>query len=892
MGASARCLMKTLEQLRKAGDFKALPCGRAKAGGWRMLGLFTVFLTAVDLLAETLVPAGSVWRYRDDGSDQGTAWLAPAFDDAGWRSGRAQLGYGDGDEATVISYGTNSNNKFVTTYFRHSFTVPDPTRYTDYTISLLRDDGAGVYLNGREVFRSNLPSGAVHYRTFASSNVGGAAESSFYLTTVAASNLVAGINVLAVEVHQGSTNSSDLSFDLELVGNKVPIPISNNLPSDGALGVSTAPTLQVLIPDTRGESLAVTFYGRPAGPPPGPDFTLVALPDTQCYVASRNGGRPETFTAQADWIVTNKTARNIVFVTQLGDCSENGDNGGNNAQWLHATNALYRLENPATTLAEHGIPYGVAVGNHDQSPNGDADGATRFYNEYFGASHFTGRPYYGGHWGTNNDNHFELFSASGLDFIALHLEYDATPDTNVLNWANSLLQTNRDRRAIVISHYLIDAGNPASFSAQGRATYDALKANPNLFLMLCGHVIPEEGQRQDTLNGHTVHTLMSDYQSRTNGGSGWLRLLEFSPSNNVIRVKTYSPTFDQFETDANSQFTLSYDMRGGGSFSPLASFPDISAATNLSVVWDGLANATAYDWYITVSDGTDTTTSPMWRFTTISNAPPTVVVTRVSDAQVSGFVPSVTLAIEAAATDPDGVIRQVEFYQGDTMLAEDTDSPFSCTWNNVPIGLYAITAVAEDNGGLRATSAPVTIAVELPDNPVGKDVAAPDHLTATVVSSNQVLLEWTDLADNELGFVVERSADGTHFSRVAVLEADAQSCLDTGLEAATRYTYRICAFNANSLSDFSNLAEAMTPAGSAGQQFTVHLHFDRANNLMVLSWPSTPGTVYRVVARNHITDPGWTDLSDEIAASASTTMWSEPVAGMVPQRFYGVRVVR
>src|SRR6185436_13480752 len=115
-------------------------------------------------------------------------------------------------------------------------------------------------------------------------------------------------------------------------------------------------------------------------------------------------------TAQTDWILAQRASRNIVFVTQLGDCVESGDNAGNDIEWRYATNAMYRLENPLTTLRTHGLPYGVAVGNHDQTPFGTANGTTIFYNQYFGARHFAGRDYYGGHYGTNNDNHYELFS--------------------------------------------------------------------------------------------------------------------------------------------------------------------------------------------------------------------------------------------------------------------------------------------------------------------------------------------------------------------------------------------------------------------------------------------------------------------------------------------------
>jgi hypothetical protein len=123
------------------------------------------------------------------------------------------------------------------------------------------------------------------------------------------------------------------------------------------------------------------------------------------------------------------------------------------------------------------------------------------------------------------------------------------------------LQTYSNRRAIVVSHYLIQNGFNASFGAQGQATYDALKGNPNLFLMLCGHVTDgTEGQRQDTWNGNTVYTLMSDYQSLENGGDGWFRTLTFSPLNNLIHVSSYSPVLGQTETTASGNFTLSYSM--------------------------------------------------------------------------------------------------------------------------------------------------------------------------------------------------------------------------------------------------------------------------------------------------------------------------------------------
>src|SRR5262245_45431218 len=56
---------------------------------------------------DVLVPAHAVWRFLDNGSDQGTAWRAAGFSDAAWRSGAAELGYGDNDEATVVGFGAS-----------------------------------------------------------------------------------------------------------------------------------------------------------------------------------------------------------------------------------------------------------------------------------------------------------------------------------------------------------------------------------------------------------------------------------------------------------------------------------------------------------------------------------------------------------------------------------------------------------------------------------------------------------------------------------------------------------------------------------------------------------------------------------------------------------------
>jgi hypothetical protein len=185
----------------------------------RYLLALTICLWPFLAAADVLVPAGSVWRYLDNGTNQGTAWRGTSFNDATWATGAAELGYGDGDEETTVSYGSNANNKYVTTYFRKTFNVTDPNAFTSVVLSVLRDDGAVVYLNGVEVWRSeNMPTGNIGYRTYASWALGTPEEATFYDTQLAPSLLVAGQNVLAVEIHQADATSTDISFDLRLEG--------------------------------------------------------------------------------------------------------------------------------------------------------------------------------------------------------------------------------------------------------------------------------------------------------------------------------------------------------------------------------------------------------------------------------------------------------------------------------------------------------------------------------------------------------------------------------------------------------------------------------------------------------------------------------------------------
>ncbi len=180
------------------------------------------------------------WRYLDagaslsasnvvvgHGSYNSSDWKHPEFNDATWGTGPAMLG-GDsitdisGESlATIVDIGP-SGNRHPSVYFRKSFTVTGASSFIRLTTSVKRDDGAILYLNGREIGRSNMPAGTVAYSTLASAGQSGVNESSIYTIDypLTPGDLAEGINILAVEVHQSSPGSGDLGLDVRLSGFK------------------------------------------------------------------------------------------------------------------------------------------------------------------------------------------------------------------------------------------------------------------------------------------------------------------------------------------------------------------------------------------------------------------------------------------------------------------------------------------------------------------------------------------------------------------------------------------------------------------------------------------------------------------------------------------------
>lgn len=172
----------------------------------------------VSNVVTTLLPMDAFWKYEPNGNNLGTGWRAPTYDDSDWAVGPGMLADEDPGVLPPPGIGTELNrngpNGFVITfYFRTEFVMPETNMPgSTLTASMFIDDGAAVYLNGVEVIRRRLnPNPA--FNAFATANATDGTLETFPLSPT---NFQAGVNYLAVEVHQATANSSDIVFGMSL----------------------------------------------------------------------------------------------------------------------------------------------------------------------------------------------------------------------------------------------------------------------------------------------------------------------------------------------------------------------------------------------------------------------------------------------------------------------------------------------------------------------------------------------------------------------------------------------------------------------------------------------------------------------------------------------------
>ena len=380
----------------------------------------------------------------------------------------------------------------------------------------------------------------------------------------------------------------------------------NEIPVDAASSV-----LDVVAIDADSDLMDITFYGRERGEE---FWTAIVLPDTQYYTLDREWPKG-IFSNQTQWIVNYRETLNIQVVLSLGDLVETASVP---EHWARADEAL-------TTIIDADIPYMPTPGDHDHVGQDD-DGDLTLFSDTFPETRFSDDDWWGDVFDDSNSSHYILLTIGSDDYLFIGLDF--CPDEDELGWADDVLELYSDRKAILTTHaFLDDLGGYYATPDCGRHNSQVfymweslVSRHDNLTLVLSGHMHLSDGEYRrtdDNMHGVPVHQIISDYQMRSpDAGNGLLRIMNFFPSQDRIRVLTYSPYTDTLETDEDSRFDLPFEMSDDRPFEPIGAVTGVSSGAHATLYWNDLLPNTTYEWYAVASDGTLESKGPVWTFTT------------------------------------------------------------------------------------------------------------------------------------------------------------------------------------------------------------------------------------------------------------------------------------
>jgi acid phosphatase type 7 len=695
--------------------------------------LLSIALVTFALLAPTthaadtiLVPTGSIWKHLANGSDQGTAWRATGFNDSIWPSGPAQLGYGDGDEATTVPFGPDPNNKFITTYFRHAFNVSNPATLTGVTLRLLRDDGAVVYLNGVEVWRNNMPTGSVGFLTPASVAIAGVDESTFVQTTISPALLATGTNVIAVELHQSGGTSSDISFDLQVIG------------TDGSASVTRGPYLQIGTPN----STVVRWRTNVA------TNSRVSVGTTQ--------GNLTTITDNAAI-----TTEHEVIVSNLSPATKYFYSVGSTTQTLAGNDpSHYFVTSP---VAGSSTPTRIWVLGDSGTANANAQAVRNAYLNFTGATHTN-------LWLMLGDNAYENGTDSEYQAAVFNI-YPSTLRQSVL-WPalgnhDTAQSANPPATLPYFAMFTLPTGAQAGGVASGTEKYYSF----------------------DYAN---IHFICLDSMTSDRSASGpmatWLRADLASTTQQWTIAYWHHPPYSKGSHDSDTDPILA-QMR--------QNILPILEEAGVDLVLAGHSHSYERSFLIDGHYGVSSTFTNAMKKDGGSGR-----------ADGTGAYNKATLG----SGSNEGAVYAVAGSSGQASGGALNHSAMFISLNNLGSMVLDVNGNTLDAKFLRENGV-IADYFQIVKGAVAPVVpAAPSNLAATVVSSSQINLTWTDNANNENGFKVEQSTDGTTFVQVAMLGSNAVTYSATALSASTTYLYRVVSFNDTGNSQFSNTASATTQA--------------------------------------------------------------------------------
>ncbi|GAA3367663.1 LamG domain-containing protein [Streptomyces sannanensis] len=295
----------------------------------------------------------------------------------------------------------------------------------------------------------------------------------------------------------------------------------------GVIGTPTAAAAPLLPPGAEARS-AEPGRGRPD--PDSPRFTLVVMPDTQ-YLFDGQSIHPEPIEASFRYILDNSADENIVFMSHLGDLTQNGQK-----------NEFDAISKAFELLDHSDVGYSVLAGNHDVGSGGNDQRGNTPYRDAFGPQRFRKARTFGGA-SPDGYNTYHLFRAAGREWLVLALDWRLSAAG--FAWAQNVIAQHPGTPVILTTHELVYANKPgdeAQLSGYGRQLWDKLIAgNDQIFLTLNGHYWPAGRTTRRNDVGNDVHLHITNYQNRYYGGAAMIRLYRFDLARNTIDVETISP---------------------------------------------------------------------------------------------------------------------------------------------------------------------------------------------------------------------------------------------------------------------------------------------------------------------------------------------------------------
>ncbi|MER6971034.1 LamG-like jellyroll fold domain-containing protein [Nocardioides sp. NPDC000445] len=550
------------------------------------------------------------------------------------------------------------------------------------------------------------------------------------------------------------------------------------------------------------------------------DFSFAHFTDTQYIAEGAAGGTYENFNgieepsdvqlveeqavwqrayrAETEWIRDNADQRKIAFTSHTGDVTENdtkdplATDANGNLLYPGLDEQITRefefTSDAQGILDEAGVVNQVVAGNHDNQGGRETGSQSRF-SRYFSPSRYydaaqgwpEGASYHA--WdevtdgsgnvvtpGTDNQNNYVLFSAGGLDFVAVGLSYGVTPEEAA--WASEIFARFPDRNGILSTHaYLAPSSAPdgrgANFSTDGSRLFDqVVEANPNVFLVLAGH---EHGVGTNLKRGigatvsHNVVELLADYQFYKvtagelfpdsvdaagnidlNGdgtvdhkatdllqfGASYLRLLQFDTERSEMSIDTYSPHLDDFgatEYDdrhryngAEDNLTLPVDLSTRRTSFTTDALTVVTPTDTVigtdtarsgwpaTVEWAGLTEGQVYAWTSTSRTGEAQTLGSIDQFGGVFLA--TAAGTDATPPVLT--VPASTTIEVGAEFDPLDGVSATDNTDGDLTSAIQVSGSVDTT----KAGAYPLTYTVTDSNGNQAVASRAVV-VEEPNVP-------------------------------------------------------------------------------------------------------------------------------------------------------------------------------